>query len=67
MQVALADILSEIPLFEGHFEANIPYFCLRMEEEELKIKDGGFIKGICCRRMENGGLGIQNGGSGVVN
>ena len=38
VQVALADILSEITLFWGHFESNILYFRVRMEKEELISK-----------------------------
>ena len=38
VQAALADILSEITLFWGHFESNILYFWVRMEKEELISK-----------------------------
>ena len=43
-QAALADILSEITLFWGLFEPNIPFFLLRMEKEELKMENLGWIK-----------------------
>ena len=39
VQAALADILSEITLFWGHFESNILYFWERMEKEELPIEN----------------------------
>ena len=40
---ALADILSEITLFWGHFESNILYFWESMEEEELAMDNGGWF------------------------
>ena len=43
---ALVDILLEIPLFWGHFESEIPYFWLRIEEEEKKVDKLGWIKDI---------------------
>ena len=52
LQAALADILLEITLFWGHYESNIQYFWLRMEEEELKMKNWGL-------RMENEGLELK--------
>ena len=37
VQAALADILSEITFFLGHFEPNIPFFLLNKGKEELKM------------------------------
>ena len=44
----------EKTLFWGLFEPNIPYFLLRMEKQELKMENWGWIKKIWGRRMENG-------------
>ena len=41
VQAALADILSKIPLFWGHFESNIPHLWQKMEEEEVKMRNWG--------------------------
>ena len=46
LQAVLADIMSEITLFWGLFEQNIPFFLLRMEKEELKMENLGWIKDI---------------------
>ena len=59
---ALADILSEITLFQGLFESNILYFSLRMEEEEFKRENWGWVKEIWGRRMENEAFRIKNWG-----
>ena len=56
VQAALADILSEITLFWGHFE----------EEEELTKENWGWIKEIWGRRIENEGLRIQHWGWGAM-
>ena len=42
----LADILSYIKLFKGLFVSNMPFFCLRMEGEELKMENSGWIREI---------------------
>ena len=44
------------------FYSNIPYFWLKMEEEELKIDNWVTIKEIWGRRMKNGGLRIKDWG-----
>ena len=44
VQAALADILSEITLFWGHFESDVLYFWMRMEEEELTMENWGLMK-----------------------
>ena len=38
VQAVLADILSEIQQILGHFQLNIIYFWLRIEEEEVRIE-----------------------------
>ena len=60
-------ILSEILLFWGHFESNIQYFWLRMEEEEWKMENWGWLKEIWGWRMENWGLKLKNWGWRAVN
>ena len=67
VQMALADILSKITLFWGHFEPNILYFWARMEEEELTMDNWGWIKGILGRRMVNWGFSIENWGCRALN
>ena len=62
MQAALADILSAIPLFWGHFKSNIPYFWLRMEEAELEMGNWGWIKDIQGKGRGNSDLRCQNWG-----
>ena len=44
VQAALADILSKITLFWGHFELKIPHFWPKTEEEVLKTENWGLIK-----------------------
>ena len=39
VQAALANILSKIILFRGHFESKGPHFGPQMEEEELKMEN----------------------------
>ena len=53
---------SEIRLFWGLFYPNIPYLLLRMEKEELKMENGGWIKDIWGRGKENGRFRIEDGG-----
>ena len=43
VQVALADILSEITLFRGIFERNIPYFLLIMKKNTTKWNMSGTV------------------------
>ena len=51
VQAELADILSEITLFWGLFKPNFLFFLLRMDKEELKIENLGWIKEILGRKM----------------
>ena len=53
---------SEIRLFWGLFYPNIPYLLLRMEKEELKMENWGWITEIWGRRKENGRFRLQNWG-----
>ena len=62
LQTDLEDILSEITLFWWLFESNIPFFWLRMEEDELKMETFDWIKDIWGRRMENVAFIIENWG-----
>ena len=66
VQAALADILSKITLFWGHFELKTPHFLLKIEEEVLNMEDWGSIKEKWGCMMENWGLRIQKWGWRVV-
>ena len=66
-EATLADILSEIPLFWGHFQSNIPYFCLRIDEAELRMENWGWIKEIWRKKMEISVLRIQTNNTKIYN
>ena len=56
-----------ITLFWGHFESNILYFWVRIEEEKVTMDNWGWTKEIWGRRIENGRFRIQNWGWRAMN